>query len=273
LAGYYDKLCYTTLIFVNKNMGNIETELYNGEIKLIFEPYRHKYQINGKSVSSVTTILSVINKPALINWAATTAVDCVVEQISPGVSYDEIQLMTIFEKAKKAHWQKKVDAGNIGTFVHNWVEDYINGKHPQLPNNENLKKAVQKFLDWQKEHKVEFLMSEQQIYSRKFNYTGTLDFICKIDDKLYIGDLKTSSGIYPEMLIQTAAYRYARTEEYPEEKYTGQVIVKVGKEDGNLQVALVNDDKWYSKMFTTFIAALKLKEGLDLIEQFRSEKL
>lgn len=254
-------------------MNKIKTLLYNGEVDLLFQPYGHKYSIGNNSVKSVTKVLSVINKPALVNWAARMAVEHVKESIEPGKVYDEVQLMTIFEEAKGSHYKKKADAGQLGTFVHNWVEDYINGKNPTLPHNEQLRAAVEKFLDWQKAHKVEFLLSEQQIYSRKYNYTGTLDFICKIDGKMYIGDLKTSSGIYPEMLIQTAAYRFARTEEYPEEEYAGQVIVKVGKDDGALEVAVVDDDEWYFKMLTAFLSALKLSESLELIDTFKHGRL
>lgn len=254
-------------------MNKIKTNLYDGKIKLMFQPYGHKYTVDNKRVNSVTQALSIIAKPALISWAARMAAEYFKDQVEPGKKYDEVQLMTIFENAKGAHWKKKVDAGNLGTFVHNWVEDYINGKNPTIPVNKDLKKSVQKFLDWQKKHKVKFLLSEQQVYSRKYNYTGTLDFICIIDGKMYIGDLKTSSGIYPEMLIQTAAYRFAREEEYPEEEYAGQVIVKVGKADGSLEVAVIRDYKWYSKMFMAFVAALKLTESMELIKEYKHEKL
>lgn len=254
-------------------MTKIKTTLYNGEVKLLFEKYGHKYSVDGKKVRSVTQALSIIAKPALVNWAARMAIDHVSEQIEPGKSYDEIQLMTIFEEGKKAHYKKKVDAGNLGSFVHNWVEDYINGKNPTMPTNKGLREAVERFLEWQKAHNVKFLLSEQQVYSRKYNYTGTLDFICIIDGKMYIGDLKTSSGIYPEMLIQTAAYRFAREEEYPKEKYAGQVIVKVGKEDGSLEVAVIRDNKWYAKMFMAFVAALKLSESMEIVKGFKHEKI
>ena len=254
-------------------MTQIKTTLYNGEVELVFQAYGHKYTVGDKKVRSVTQALSIIAKPALINWAARMAIEHVSKQIEPGKSYDEVQLLAIFEDGKSAHWKKKVSAGDLGSFVHSWVEDYINGKKPAMPVNKGLKDAVQRFLDWQKEHKVKFLLSEQQVYSRKYNYTDTLDFICQIDGKMYIGDLKTSSGIYPEMLIQTAAYRFAREEEYPEEKYAGQVIVKVGKEDGALEVAVIKDGKWYSKMFMAFVAALKLSESIDLIKEFRGERL
>ena len=109
-------------------MTQIKTTLYNGKVELIFQAYGHKYTVGNKKVRSVTQALNIINKPALINWAARMAVEHVENQIDPGKKYDEVQLLTIFEDAKKAHWQKKVSAGNLGSFVHDWVENYINGK-------------------------------------------------------------------------------------------------------------------------------------------------
>ena len=40
-----------------------------------------------------------------------------------------------------------------------------------------LKAAVQRFLDWKDKNEVEFLVSEQMVYSKKYDYVGTMDFI------------------------------------------------------------------------------------------------
>jgi len=249
----------------------IKTTLYNGEVELFFENFRHQYTCNNKKVTSVTQALSVINKPALVAWAANMAVEYVSTQIEPGKSYDELQLQAIFEAGRKNHYNKKQEAGNLGTFVHKWVEQYIKGENPAMPVNEALQESIKRFMTWVEKHKVTFLLAEQQIYSRKYNYTGTLDFICKIDGKMYIGDLKTSSGIYPEYLIQTAAYRFARVEEYPEEKYEGQLIVRVGK-DGTFEFAVMRDEAWFRRMFVAFMAALKLQESLEAIKEFKVDR-
>lgn len=239
-----------------KEIMKIKTKLYGGKVKLLLDTFGHKYTVNGKKVTSVTQALNIIAKPALINWAANTAIDYVSEQIDPGEKYDEIELATIWKAGKRAHWMKKTDAGTIGTLVHKWVEDYINGKNPGMPVNEDLKKAVKRFMGWVKEHKVEFLLSEQQIYSRKYNYTGTLDFICKIDGKMYIGDLKTSKAIYKmDQGAQLSAYRMAREEEYPEEDYAGCILVRVGKKDGEFETWQFNDDTVFRH---AFLYALKL---------------
>lgn len=249
----------------------IKTKLYGGNVELMFDSFRHKYTKEGKPVISVTTALSIINKPALISWASNMAIEYVSSQIEPGKSYDEMQLAAIWEGGKKAHYQRKVDAGTQGTFLHKWIEAYIKGEQPTMPVNEGLKKGAETFLGWVEKHQVEFILSEQQIYSRKYNFTGTLDFICKIDGKMYIGDLKTSSGIYPEMFVQTAAYRAAREEEYEDEKYDGQLILRIGKK-GDFEVGICTDWDSYRKMFVAFIAAHKLHQTMELLKEFKPER-
>lgn len=257
----------------------IKTKLYKGKVELLFDSFRHSYTVTDLENNiieerrpSATTVLAIIAKPQLIYWAANMTADSIKSQLSPGVAYDELQLEAIVETGRKAHTQRKVEAGTMGTFVHRWVEDYIKGENPARPVNPQLAIAVDKFMGWVETHKVKFLLSEQQVFSRKYGYTGTLDFICMIDGKMYIGDLKTTSGIYPEMLIQTSAYRFARTEEFPEEKYSGQVIVRVGKDDGALEVGIVQDDVWYKKMLSTFIYALELYKGMENIKEYKIEK-
>lgn len=216
-------------------MTRIINKMYGGKVELVFETTRHKYTVGEDVIPGVTTILDVLSKPALIYWSANQAAEYVRDHLKPGVALDEVQINELYERARKAHTQKKTDAGALGSLVHNWVEDYINGKDPGVPVNEEMRGAVQRFLDWQKEHEVEFLLAEQPIYSRKNGYAGTADFICTIDGKMWLGDLKTSNGIYDTYYAQTASYLQARVEEFPEEAYEGIVVVRVGKKDGDFE--------------------------------------
>lgn len=251
----------------------IKNKLYNGEVEVQFDGARHRYTYNGEVIPTVTGILGVINKPALVNWSSNMAVDCIKAEIEAGKSYDEIQLNTIFEAARKAHFTKKKEAGDLGSFVHKWVEQFIKGENPTMPINEGIKGAVERFLSWVEEHKVKFLASEQVIYSKKYKYAGTFDFICTMQGKpdLYMGDLKTSSGIYTEYFLQTSAYRYARTEEFPNEKYTGQLIIRVGK-DADLEFAVLRDVELYQGMFRGFLSAQNLYNTLEILKNFKAEK-
>jgi len=206
--------------------------LYSGEVELLFNEGKHAYYVDSQKIPSVTTILSVLNKPALIGWAANQATDFLMEEIKAGVAYDEVQLKTAFDMARKAHARKRDKAGDIGTFVHQWINEYITGKEPATPINEEIKKAIEQFLKWEKEHDVKFLLSEEAIFSKDHQFAGTLDFIAKIDGKLVLGDVKTSAAIWDEYWFQTAAYQLAREEEYPNEKYDYRGIIRIGKEGG-----------------------------------------
>ena len=123
-------------------MAITKTKLYNGGVEVVFNSFGHKYTVDGKSVTNVTKATGIIAKPALINWAARMATEYMAEYLEPGKSYDELQLSAMFESAKKAHWQKKVDAGQAGTHVHNWVEKYINGENPGMPVSEKLQESI-----------------------------------------------------------------------------------------------------------------------------------
>ena len=248
----------------------IKNKLYNGDVILNFDGFRHKYTVDDEPVPSVTTVLGIIAKPQLINWAAYCAVDSVASALEAGKAYDELELSTIFDTARKAHYQKKVDAGNIGTFIHKWIEDYIKGTPQGMPVNEDLKDSINHFLTWVEKYKVKFLLSEQMTYSKKYKYAGTTDFICTINGDMYIGDTKTSSGIYPESLIQTSAYRYARSEEFPEEKYKGQLIINIQK-SGDFIFGVVRDDAIYQGMFKGFLSALNLYKTMEWLKLYKPD--
>lgn len=244
-------------------MTRIINKMYGGNVELVFNPLKHQYTVDDEVVVSVTTALGVLSKPALIYWSANMAAEYVKENIKPGVAMDEMDIERLYEGARRAHTKKKTDAGSLGSFVHNWVEDYINGKNPPQPINEQMLGATERFLDWQKKHDVEFLLAEQPIYSRRHNYAGITDFICKIDGKMWIGDLKTSNGIYDTYYSQASAYLQARVEEFPDETYEGIVVVRVGKKDGDFEVGMKTYAELlpYQKLFNSCLDTYKcLKE-------------
>lgn len=213
----------------------MSTKLYNNGVILEFDEAKHLYTKDGIKVDGTTGALGVINKPALIPWAVSEAIKFIEANIKAGKSYDEIQLKAILDGAKSAHRKKSETAADMGKIVHDWIKEYIKGNNPSKPVNESCKNAVNKFLEWEKDHNVEFIQSEKQVYSVVYNYAGTLDFIAKVDGKVMIGDFKTSKGIYDEMWLQVAAYQQAYQEEFPSTKFDGALIVRIGK-DATLDV-------------------------------------
>jgi hypothetical protein len=65
------------------------------------------------------------------------------------------------------------------------------------------------------------IATEVPLVSEAHQFGGTLDFVCEIDGVICLGDFKTSGAIYPEMLMQLAAYRHLWNECRPDQMITG----------------------------------------------------
>lgn len=252
-------------------MGKIINKMYGGEVELVFDNLAHRYSVDGETVPGSTTCLGILAKPALTYWAANMAADYWKSNIKPGVSLDEIEIDNIWKASKKAHTQKKDESASLGTMVHQFVEDYIKGKNPELAVNPEMRGAEEKFLKWVEDHKVKFVLAEQPIYSRKFKYAGTLDFICVIDGNLWLGDLKTSNAIYDEYISQTASYRSARLEEFPTENYMGVVIVRVGKDEAEIEVKTMLSGE-LEPYFELFLNCLGTYKALNNVKSLSEKK-
>lgn len=237
--------------------------LYNDTVRLEFSPTGHRYKIfhNGVELfgtKGVTTITDIIDKPALVQWAANLTNEAWVNGLR-GKVVDEV-LISKLEREIPLVWRNTRDAaGDIGTLIHKWVETYIKSKinktpSPGAPINEIMQGAVMRFIEWEKKSGVTFIASEKKVYSLRHNIAGTLDFIYRTKEgKLGVGDLKTSAGIYDGMKCQVAGYRYMLEEENPDVKYDEMTIVKVGKVDGDLQVKRIDDYQSYAKAFLACI--------------------
>lgn len=233
-----------------------------------FDEVKHVYKLNGERMTGVTTILGVIAAPGLIQWAANEAVKYIKVQAGFSEDYNPetvkmLQVTTItLEAARTAHARKRDKAADIGTITHKEVETLIKEnriRHSYSHSDPKVEMMVNEFRMWAIANDVEFLESEEQVYHKELFYAGTFDFLCKIGEKVYLGDLKTSSGIYNSMFYQTAAYEHAlhdrnRREEKPELKIDGHIIVNVKKTGGiDVRVSYRNE-----KNLEAFLAALTL---------------
>ncbi len=141
----------------------------------------------GDIVPGVTTILGVLNKPALVHWAWDLG--------SKGIDYRKF----------------RDDKADIGTLAHYLIMCDLTGEEPdtsdysekQIDQAEN---SVLSYLEWKKKKKVEPIFVEKGLVSDGLGYGGTIDLFAKIDGVPTIVDFKTSKAIYPEMISQLAAY-------------------------------------------------------------------
>ena len=195
----------------------IVTELYDGEIELVFDEAKHRYLVDGKYVPGVTTALGVINKPALIPWAVNKATKYIEDRITPGVALDEVEIDSMLRKAKWAHKDFTDEAATMGTKVHQYIESSMRGFAPMMPTNTKMRRAIKQFHEFWDEADIEVIDIEKPVYSREYGYAGTYDLKCKLNGKLTVLDWKTGSGIYDTHILQGGAYAQADAEETGDE--------------------------------------------------------
>jgi len=142
---------------------------------------------DGTRVPGVTTILGVINKPALVNWANHQG----LAGINTSKYVDEL--------------------ADIGTLAHAMIAHFLGGPEPDLDDYsknqiDRAENAVLSFHEWAKGKDMETNFSERQMVSEELRYGGTVDWIGAIDGVETVLDLKTGKAIYDEHLYQVAAY-------------------------------------------------------------------
>jgi hypothetical protein len=223
---------------------------------IYFDPESHKFwDEDGENIPSVTSFTSIIDKSNfLIAWAVNLGKNYLLDKIKNG---EQITIIDI-EEASKIHRQTKEKAADIGTQIHEWINKWIIGEKPEIPNEDNVKNGIMAFLQFQKDQKVKWVESEKIIYSKKYNFAGILDAIGVIDKSLVLFDFKSSNGIYPEYALQTAAYQIAY-EETTKNKINYRVIVRFGKENGDFEWRRFAENEKDKK---AFLAAKILKERL-----------
>ncbi len=201
------------------------------------------YHVDGQDYPSVTHILSCLNKPALVNWAASeerklvssVAADVHQEFAELKVT-DRAKYLTLLESRlgkEKAHRKALTKASDIGTQVHHLIEWQMRqqlglpvGDRPVVA--EDAQWAVMAFEDWAKAVALEPLAVERIVYSASHGYAGTLDLLAKVEGVVTVVDFKTGKAVYPEAFLQNVAYQMAVGELGIDQPQRG-VIVRLPK--------------------------------------------
>lgn len=173
----------------------------------------NEYFYNEKEVPSVTTVLKILAKPALVKWA---------------------NIMGF-----KRKWVDDIleEKSEIGTRVHYIIEAYIKNRYLVWVDGKAIDKPLIKlyldqFLRWYNKHDVEMIFMEESMTCEY--YGGTVDFYGVIDGKKTVLDFKTSKDIYSSMFLQLSAYVY--------------MIEKQGLEVDQVAILAVNSNKFKYKV-------------------------
>lgn len=171
-----------------------------------------------KRVPSVTTINNILgfNKGALIHWSWEMGCD--------GKDYREVA----------------DGAATIGTVAHNAVEASVKKQTDfdidalDMPPEDRakVKRCWEAWCNWKEQSKLEIFQSELSLVSEVHQFGGTMDCV-GISSKRCIIDLKTGSGVFPEMLLQLSAYGALYNEIFPDEPIEEFHLIRVGKEDAS----------------------------------------
>lgn len=245
--------------------------LYNGDVILQFDEEAHEYFYDGNLVPSTTKIIDeTLAKHALKFWAVNITLEWLKKQIRPGNRITTTELEAIMKGAKFVHLRESERATTIGSNVHSWIEEFVNYV---LANgaDETIEEIVSKittplrtvdainsansFINWYVQNEVEFVASEQKVYSRKYNYSGTFDLLAYVNGALSIVDFKTSKHIYPDYLVQGSGYwnAYEEEQEYIFETIPNKVeqfvVLRLPKDGSEWETMTISSKDDHFKIF------------------------
>jgi len=178
--------------------------------------YRNRNHGDRKFIS-VTTALKVLDKPALVGWAARTVAEEFMAALPTAVkaSRSKETREAFIRDIKGSPYAKRDKAANRGTDVHEAAEAHILGK-PHAVDPE-IEPFVKQLLDAIDTLGLTFEASEATVANPEIGYAGTLDIIAtvkKLDGALTTIDIKTGdeskpvATVYPEYGLQLAALRH-----------------------------------------------------------------
>lgn len=174
---------------------------------------------NGQAVPGTTTIMGEFkDSGGLVHWAWQEG------------------------KAGRDYRKTRDKAAERGTNIHDLAECHILGKLYELPKDEIVLRAFNKFKEWWEENDFEVVWTEKQMVSEKYEYGGCPDLYVrqKTNGKCWLIDFKTGKRIYPDTIIQMGAYKNL-IEENLHERVLHSAIVRLPKTNDDV------DFKFYTE--------------------------
>lgn len=176
-------------------------------------PNGHKYLVNDKEKPGVTSILSILNKPGLPQWAANQVVESIQKISDPFLKEEGMKAWVVTEfdlkRARVAFNNSRDDSALVGKKVHSWLENHVKNQIKGIDEKEkyslDMKASIETFLEWEEAHNPTYVFSERIIYSENGDYCGTCDVGLILDGKRVILDFKTGK---PEKQYDTRLRRY-----------------------------------------------------------------
>src|SRR5664280_2974879 len=177
---------------------------------------RHRYSWSGGPLyPSVTTILQIKDKPALVGWAKRETAACAVRNL------DVLEQMVRSGGPQAAiDWLKRIPdyardaSADLGTAVHLAAEAIARGQSG--PVSEEVGPFVAAYRrDFLEAFRPRFIALEAMVCSERYEYGGTADAFAEIDGEIWLLDYKTGAGVYPDTALQLGGLARAQFIGYP----------------------------------------------------------
>ena len=220
-----------------------------------FNAEKHVYIHNNNYVVGMSTILGKLASPMLENWKIANQVNAIKKEMARhGIPIDKIE--TIILNAKTNAKKQGDSILNIGSMVHKFCEMWLKGEKFTEPSDPVVKACFDKFKKFWKKHKLKLVESEKILYSER-GYCGTLDLVA-IDPQgnIWLIDIKTSKGIFINMVHQVHGYKLAY-EEQTGKKINKMYIVRLPKDNGNFEARHILYKKEHLKAFLGLLSCHK----------------
>jgi len=142
--------------------------------------------VSGIKLPNVTSILGIVNRPGLINWAVKLT------------------------KQGEDHNVERDKAAELGTQVHKAIQYHLSeGKVNANDYELEVLAMLGRWVEWYEDSGISIIATEKMIYHPYHKYAGTVDALgMDSNGKLVVLDWK-SGGIWPEMAVQVSAYARA----------------------------------------------------------------
>jgi hypothetical protein len=149
------------------------------------------------------------------------------------------------KKGMKSLYEKRDEAGEIGTIVHGMAELALKGRchdeiqayaqtaMPDLAMRRRAQSLFDQFDDWRGTYRVTPYKQETSLVSERHQYGGTNDLTLSVGNELAMLDIKTSPAVYPDNLIQLAGYKGLWDENFSDTPVRGGFHLLLIPKDGS----------------------------------------
>lgn len=186
-----------------------------------------RYTFQSQNGERVTSLLGVMDKPALRYWYAKMTAADALPRLDKKAHQQLLDEATASHEATKTHqtrhqrvcdfvpdalkWlagapsRTKDEAAERGGTVHGAAE--TGADLDDVPDV--ALSAYEQYRQWVEDYRPDILVRERRVFDIEYGFGGTFDLIAEVAGKVYLIDLKTSRYTYHETRLQLAAYLFA----------------------------------------------------------------